>query len=146
MRALHERGEANRPWEALPSAPPARPCFLRFASLEVHEDSRRRSGIFQTAFRVLDDADIDPHLERMLPEELHWFDANLHAPYVLEERAVFLFKASAKECMRHAWRLLDGLRRAGAIVEMQTVVNPGRVVFEDDLQVAVVPWSDAEFE
>jgi hypothetical protein len=62
MRVLHERGEANRPWEALPSAPPTRPCFLRFASLEVHEDSRRRSGIFQTAFRVLDDPDVDAHL------------------------------------------------------------------------------------
>lgn len=36
------------------------------------------------------------------------------------------------------------LRDEGVIVEMQTIERPGRVVYEDAHQLAVVPWSDAK--
>ncbi len=54
------------------------------------------------------------------------------------QRAVFLFKSSATECMRQIWSLVHALRDAGLWVEMQTVENPGRSVYEDEFQIAVV--------
>lgn len=146
LRALHERGEAERPWEVVPDQPPRKPCFLRFASLEIHEGSQRRTGIFWIAYDVLDDPHVDPATASDIRAALDWFNTNLRVPRLRDERAVCLFKSSAAVCMQRAWDLMHGLRRAGVIVEMQSVVNPGRVVYEDELQVAVVPWADAELE
>jgi hypothetical protein len=145
-RALHERGEVDRSWEAIPSEPPSRPCFVRFASLEIHADSRLRTGIFHAVRRASKHARGDAQLQGELDAAVDWFNVHLIVPAVGDERAIFLFKSTAKECMRRAWHLIACLRRAGAIVEMQTAVNPGRIVYEDELQVAVVPWADAELE
>lgn len=145
LRKLNERGEGARPWEAIPDSPPARACFVRFASLEIHADSRRRTGIFQACGRV-QAGHMPPTLSDEMDAVCGWFNENLIVPIIAEERAIFLFKSSARECMRQAWHLIDCLRRSGAIIEMQTVENPGRILYEDELQVAVLPWADAELE
>jgi hypothetical protein len=44
--------------------------------------------------------------------------------------------------MAHIWILLHARREADVWVEMQTCVNPGRVVYEDEHQIAAVPWAD----
>jgi hypothetical protein len=39
--------------------------------------------------------------------------------------------------------MIELLRRAGIWVEMQTVAKPGRILYEDEHQVAAVPWADS---
>lgn len=44
--------------------------------------------------------------------------------------------------MERVWRFREGqLREAGYAAEMQVIEGPGKVVYEDQHQVAVVPWS-----
>lgn len=45
--------------------------------------------------------------------------------------------------MAHIWVLLHALREADVWVEMQNYVNPELVVYEDDQQVAALPWAEA---
>jgi hypothetical protein len=45
--------------------------------------------------------------------------------------------------MKHIWTLAHALREAGVWVEMQTISRPGRIVYRDEQQVAVLPWADA---
>jgi hypothetical protein len=58
-------------------------------------------------------------------------------------RAVFLFKSDAIECTRRIWDLVHALRELDVHVEMQVFEKPGRIVYEDALQVAALPWADA---
>jgi len=139
-RELHEQSLDARPWEAIPAEPPKGQSFLRFAALDQHPGSLRRRGIFSAAYKLRNAGQLDAASEERLGVLLEWFGNHLHAPSLDEERAVFLFKSSAAACMRHIWDLAHLLRDAGVWIEMQVVDKPGRVVFEDELQVAVVPW------
>lgn len=100
----------------------------------------RRRGIFSAAYDTLAEDDLDPHVAERMRADLEWFSEHLAVPKLAEPRAIFLFKTGAKECMRHVWSLLHGLRDAGVFAEMQTFANPGRIVYEDKHQVAVMPW------
>ena len=141
-RDPHDFAAFSRPWEKIPGEAPPAGRFVRFAAHEHNESSGRRTGIFQAAYGALRRAEIEPALVERLRRDLDWFNVHLHAPTFDEPRAVFLFKSSATECMRQIWSLVHSLRDADIWVEMQTVENPGRVVFEDELQIAVVPWAD----
>jgi hypothetical protein len=144
VRALDERGAALRPWRKIPDRPPKTACFLRFATHVRHLDSLCRTGIFAATYRVLEKDDVDRALALRLRAHLDWFGANLASPGLDEDRAVFLFKSEAIECTRRIWDLVHALREVGVLVQMQVYEKPGRIVYEDALQVAVIPWADAK--
>lgn len=146
LRALASRDGVPIPWESIPDRPPPRPCFLRFSVLELHPGTRKRTGIFAATRLAHRHARGDRQLSHDLEAAVEWFNVHLIVPAVTDERAVFLFKSTARECMRRAWELIGCLRRAGLIVEMQASENPGRVLYEDEHQVAVVPWADTDLE
>lgn len=143
VRALNDAAVDGKVWQAIPGAPPRTRGFVRFSARDLHEDSGRRRGIFSAAYRALRAPDVDPRLAGRLRNEIDWFCENLISPDLEHEKAIFLFKSDARECMKHIWKLLHHLREAGVWVEMQTFARPGRPVYEDDQQVAVLPWADA---
>lgn len=143
VRALNDAAVDGKAWQAIPERPPRGNRFVRFSARDLHEDSGRRRGIFSAAYRALRSDGIDAKLARRLRTEIDWFCEHLHSPDMDEPRAVFLFKSTARENMRHIWVLLHALRDAGVLVEMQTIAKPGRLVYQDEQQVAVIPWADA---
>ena len=143
VRALNDAAVDGKAWQAIPERPPRKRGFVRFAARDLHEDSGRRRGIFSAAYRVLRAHEVDAHLAAQLKRELTWFGDNLISPNLDHVHAIFLFKSDARECMKHIWALLHHLREANVWVEMQTFARPGRAVYEDDQQVAVLPWADA---
>jgi len=143
VRALDEHGAVLRTWQKIPDRPPRMSCFLRFATHERHPDSLRRTGIFAATHRVLEHADVDRALALRLRAHLDWFGVNLASPDLDDGRAVFLFKSDAIECTRRIWDLVNALRELDVHVEMQVFEKAGRIVYEDALQVAVIPWADA---
>ena len=143
VRALHEHSAVLRPWTRIPDRPPRRSCFLRFTTHDRHPSSLRRSGIFVATHRALESGDIEHALALRLRAHLDWFAANLVSPDIDEDRAIFLFKSDAIECTRRMWDLIHTLRDVGVLVEMQVFEKPGKVVYEDELQVAAIPWADA---
>ena len=143
VRTLNDSAGDAQPWQAIPERPPRAVKFVRFSARDLHAESRRRRGIFAAAGDVLDSPHVRAALARRLDAELDWFNEHLRVPDLDERRAIFLFKSSARENMRHIWVLLHTLRDAGVFVEMQTIAKPGRIVYEDEHQVAVIPWADA---
>ncbi len=143
VRALNDAAVDGKAWTAIPSAPPRKRGFVRFSARDRHEDSGRRRGIFSAAYRVLRTHELEPRLAAKLRSELAWFGENLISPDLDHARAIFLFKSDARECMKHVWALAHHLREANVWVQMQTFARPGRAVYEDEQQVAVLPWKDA---
>jgi hypothetical protein len=141
-REISETALDARPWEATPDRPPSTPCLVRFASRDKHPVSQRGRGIFSAAYAALRDPELPHEVAERLRAELDWFNESLHGPDVEDARAIFFFKSTARACMQHIWSLVHGLRDAGLWIEMQTLRNPGQVVYEDEHQVAVVPWTD----
>ncbi len=109
-------------------------------------------GIFQKASALLDEALCAA--ERAELEDLRtWFASNLPAPdrfvrtiskgyYRRDTVAICWFRDTAAECIRHAWRLVHVLERNGVTVDFLRSESPGYVTYEDDLQVAAIPFAD----
>jgi len=141
-RALLERiRERGRAWFPLPDVSvQKRACwYLRFAALEDHADSGQPIGIFVAAYRAVEDETIEPELAARIWTELRWFSDHLRAIKPDTRRAVFFFKADASEHTRRVWILAELLREHGTIVHVTKVRSPGRIVRQDDHQVAAIP-------
>ena len=96
-------------------------------------------GVFAAAGELLESGELEPDTARALQDVCDWFNDNLPVPGGIDRRdAVFLFKSNAVECTRRIWELVWILREAGFVAEMQKTTRPGRVVYEDAYQVAVV--------
>lgn len=133
-------------WERVDDAPSRRSPALRYLRFSVPDhdpDSRRRQGVFTASYRLLRDTSLDATVLDALRAELRWFDEHLPSPDLDVERAIFLFRPDAGACARRVWHLVHLLRQAGLLVDMQSIENPGKVVYEDAYQVAVVPWSSS---
>jgi hypothetical protein len=143
VRELNDAAVDGKAWQAIPDGPPRAPGFVRFSVNDRHQASGRRRGIFSAACDLLDSAEIDPLHARAVEKALVWFERELHAPRLRNPRAIFLFKTEASACMEHIWTLAHAMREAGVWVEMQTIARPGRIVYRDEQQVAVLPWKDA---
>ena len=143
VRALNDAAVDGKPWKAIPDGPPPAQGFVRFSVRELHAASGRRRGIFSAAYRVLRSEDTDPRHVKAVDKALEWFRRELHSPKLRNSRAIFLFRAEARDCMERIWVLSDALSKAGVQVEMQTVTRPGKLVYQDEQQVAAIPWRDA---
>lgn len=141
VRKLNEDGARSLAWERIPERPTRRTRYLRFSTFRPHECSGRRMGVFHAAYDLLREERVDPDLRRRVRTLLDWFNVYLPAPaYLNEARAVFFFKTDVGRTVDRVWELAFELRDAGLLVEMQTLKRPGKIVYEDDYQVAVVPW------
>ena len=143
VRELNDAAVDGKAWLAIPDGPPPGPGFVRFSVNDLHEQSGRRRGIFCAAYDVLVSAETDPRHAKAVRAALGWFERELPIPDLRNKRAIFLFKTEATACMKHIWTLSDALSHAGVWVQMQTIARPGRIVYQDAQQVAVLPWKDA---
>jgi hypothetical protein len=149
------RGAARREWLALigpsrdvpgagwrrwtPSVPPAADQFLRFV---VEDAGAARLGLFRSS-DLLDGAEELPAAARsQMRATFRWFNANLAAPRRLPRNAVCWFRADATEALARLRTLIEIYRLAGRTVWMRATLNPGRVVYRDEHQVAAVPYGD----
>ena len=111
---------------------------------QTDTDSGRPQGVFQAAVTLRDQGEIRDVDRDELNGIMEWFERNLPGRRAFGSRlpahAIFWFKASHHEVIRRAWQLVNLLRRYDMPVEMVKTVRPGRVVYEDEMQVAAVPW------
>jgi hypothetical protein len=78
----------------------------------------------------------------MLRPLLQWFATNLESPDDVTPRAVFWFKSDARPCIGRIWEVIYVLTSHDRIVWMSRSENPGKIVYQDRHQVAVVPHAD----
>ena len=130
-------------WNGEPFAHEAKRWYLRFSIGEIHSESGRRTGIFVAAGDALDEELFGESARLDAERKLDWFNEHLHAPELSEERAIFFFKSDVPACANRVWLLAGILRDHGREVSLQRLENPGRIVYEDDYQVAVIPWASS---
>lgn len=123
---------------------PSPPLYLRLALTEPDEESFQGRGVFTSAYELLNSGELSPEDSAFLKTLIVWFEQNLPLPdrSRLESRAIFWFKVGAGETADRAWELARFLKRHGPRVELLRTRRPGRIVYEDDAQIAAVPFRD----
>ena len=119
--------------------------FMRFVIPKINRESRRPEGLFQAAYALLEDGDLDEAEERQLRALIEWFEKNLPIPRhpYAKGRAIFWYQSSAHsrclECVRRMWEIVNILRSHGYAVELQTCQRLGNIRYSDAYQVAAYP-------
>src|SRR5687768_4037246 len=149
------RGPARRAWLAL--LEPARdidaarwqPCDLDLSARRegyVRFVVQQRRGRFVGLFRssgLLDSAtDLPDSVRSQVRLTYRWFNEHMSFPGPLPRNAVCWFRAGAAECVGRLRVLIEAYRMAGYPILMQATQAPGRVVYQDGIQVAAVPYPD----
>jgi hypothetical protein len=127
-------------WIAADERPPRndQTKYIRLMTDENDPDSQQLSGVFQVAYQLVRSSDLQAEEHKQLSEALDWFDANLPVPKKVPRRSIFWFKSDAGESINRIWQIVNVLRAHGHDVRMMRTDKPGKVVYEDDLQIAAV--------
>jgi hypothetical protein len=109
------------------------------------------TGIFRAADYVRDFTEIDAVEKETLQKLIEWFDNNLPVPEFYddptkrneEQHTYFWFKTSANEFLEQMNALIKIIEENGLKVEtLRAEKVPGKLIFEDYCQIAVVPLED----
>ena len=124
-----------------PLRPPQR---IRFIASKIHPGSNLEEGIFQPAYRLRDDWEVDQHQREELGRLLGWFELHLPSPAVLDDprnsSAISWFKSESEECISMVWSLVHILEENGVIIRKIRTGQPGHVLYEDDFQIVATPF------
>jgi hypothetical protein len=118
--------------------------FVRLVTSEQDAHSRQRQGVFQFAY-ALDRSGVLTDVEsRRLASILDWFETNLPLPREsgIAPKAIFWFKPGAETMVLRLWRLAEFVREHGAGANLLRTTRPGYIRYEDEIQVAAVPFRD----
>jgi hypothetical protein len=117
--------------------------FIRFVVGSDGQNHKELNGILTQA-RLLR-RELTTEEDARLAELYEWFDDHLPIPPFSDGRisrdAVAWFKHDADEPVAKMWDVVALLREHGIQVRMLRSANPGRIVYEDQVQVVVEEWN-----
>lgn len=126
--------------------------FVRYIVKYFNKQAgREETGVFRAADYVRDHTGIAEEEKEGLQKMITWFDENLPVPDFYDDPAqrsedrhtYFWFRTSAAVFLEKMEALAAVLERNGVRVERLHAENiPGKLVFEDYCQIAVVPLED----
>lgn len=97
-------------------------------------------GLFTAAYQLRDDVDLTSYDYQRLEELLAWFRTELAVPprHVIPAGAVFWYREVGRFSQR-MWELAQLLEEYGYTVELVTASFVGRILYQDEHQVAAIP-------
>ena len=112
--------------------------------------SDRQQGIFQALYDLEDAGELGPHEIDWFVAIEQWFDKHLKKPDRFAwstrpnapDRAITWLKMSAKEHVARMRELAALLEHKDVVVEELRTDRPGYVVYEDEFQVASIPFAE----
>ncbi|HJU68997.1 MAG TPA: hypothetical protein VJ650_12235 [Gemmatimonadaceae bacterium] len=127
--------------------------FVRFVVAERHPDSGHERGVFSALYDLEKRAELLPHELTWFHEAEAWLDKHLAPPSRLTRSArpgaanvaISWLKVSAVEHLRRMRDLAQLLEHHGVPVSELRTERPGYVVYEDDYQVAAIPFPRETF-
>jgi hypothetical protein len=127
--------------------------FIRFAVATRDASSDQQQGVFTALYALKRAGALLPHEEEWFQEITRWFDKNLERPSHLAwssrpnapERAISWFKLSATEHVSRMRELVALLEHKDITVEEFRTDKAGYVVYEDEHQVAAIPFPNETF-
>lgn len=119
-------------------------CFFRFATTDIHPDSREPRGVFRAAGLLFQREDVTDFDRLRLEGLFDWFQVHLPIPRRedLTPATIFWFRPDAGECASRIWELVHLLRDYGVPVRTVRTRRPGRIVYSDRMQVGAEPHRD----
>jgi hypothetical protein len=116
--------------------------FVRFETPYHCESSRQPLGIFWAAATIEERADLPKWAREWLLNRGYWFGAHLPVPRLanFDQRAIFWFRPQSK-IVREMWHLVSVLKEEGVAVALRWTRSSGRIVYDDSLQIAAVPFT-----
>ena len=124
--------------------------YLRFVIEKNDEESGRKKGLFIAMDELIQDSTLYDY-EIKMPEDIYeWFKKNLRVPRVQSAQsnkyrkpmAISWFKSSATDHIEKMRQYAQILIEHGVLVTQVTSERPGKIVYEDQYQVAAIPFSD----
>jgi hypothetical protein len=127
--------------------------YLRFAISDRDEDSQYEQGVFAAIYEMEDKGELAPHELIWFREIEKWFDRHLRAPNRLtrsrkpnsKNRAISWLKSTAVEHVSRMRAAAALLEYKGVPVKELFTERPGYIVYEDEYQVAAVPFGRETF-
>jgi hypothetical protein len=118
--------------------------YVRVVTWRIDADSCQRSGVFQPAYDLYYAGELDQDEQHALNTSLLWFEQNLPTPNrsKLHRRAIFWFKPDARAMARRVWDLAAVVKRHALGAEIVKTTRPGYICYEDEFQVAAIPFRD----
>jgi hypothetical protein len=124
---------------------PRRSTYIRFVVGSDGDHHRKLTGIVTEVRFLRDDDELSTHERAQLEATYEWFNDHVRVPPFSDGRwpqdVVCWFKDDARKAISRMWDLVAILRAHDMPTRMLRAVNPGRVVYEDDLQVVVEEWN-----
>lgn len=124
--------------------------YLRFVVSQKDKESGRNMGVFM-AMDALHEEKALYDYEIELEEEIYqWFKKNLKVPKVLSSSSNHYSKPSAISWFKSTAKVhIDKMRQYVQILEAHEVIvsqimteRPGDIVYEDEYQIAAIPFKD----
>lgn len=124
--------------------------YIRFVVHDIDDRSFKEKGLF-TAMGDLEEKNVLYKYQENLQKEIStWFSKNLIAPKVLsshrcgkdKEKAISWFKQSAKTHIDQMRAYAQILEAHDILVKQIVTKKPGKIVYEDNYQIAAIPFAD----
>ena len=119
--------------------------YRRYAVPGIDPDSQHHRGIFVAAGELERSGELWDHEFKRLRRALTWFNTNLCVPKGVSLKAIYWFKPSATACHWHAYEIIRLLQAYGHNVWMLEARRPGRILYEDELQIGALPYAAKEW-
>src|SRR5687767_12415865 len=127
--------------------------FVRFVVAERHPDSLQDRGIVSALYDLEKRGELLPHEITWFHDVERWLDQHLPRPsrFSRSKRpgapslAISWLRLSAGEHLRRMRELVHLLEHKGVPVTELRTERPGHVVYEDDHQVAAIPFPRETF-
>jgi hypothetical protein len=120
--------------------------FLRFVVGTDAEHHRHLTGVIVCARLLRDDGLLEPYEVDLVEAVFTWFNEHVPCPPFAtagwSREAVCWFKDDADEPIRRVRDLVVVLESHGQPVRMLRTSRPGRVLYEDAVQVVVEEWKE----
>jgi hypothetical protein len=124
--------------------------FVRYVIPCRDEDSHCLTGVFQAAFSLRDRGLLDRDEARRFEGLRQWFNLRLPVPdrfcrsrgRQAHRQAICWFKQDAAEYLGKVRALATLLEQHGIPTRVLRTRRPGYIVYEDNYQVAAVPFRD----
>ncbi|WDI31530.1 hypothetical protein PUV54_16385 [Hyphococcus flavus] len=123
--------------------------YIRFITPKRIASARGAAdGIFDAAHLCWLDKANPVWLRKSIRDELDWFNENLRIPKrfgIVTRKSnrpysgICWFRDGAHHCIQHSRLLCILLREAGTYTSQISTVEPGDIVYRDDLQIVAMP-------
>ena len=127
-----------------------RHTYVRFVTSAIDEDSGKRRGVCQAVADLVEANELSEHEFEELQSIRKWFNQHLGVPNRFSRspkrnaapKAISWYKSNATEFVSRMHEMCRILNEHGVRTEIITSARPGYSVFEDDHQVAAVPFAE----